>query len=148
MLFLSMKVNIYRVDKTLPLPKYETSGSFAFDFVARETTEIHPQELGLIPGNVIIGCPHDHALLILPRSSTPRKKSLMFPHSVGLIDHDYCGPEDEILVQVYNFGKESVVVERGERVAQGLFVKINKAQFIEIDNVEEKSRGGFGSTDK
>ena len=143
-----MKIEIFRVDKELPLPKYETEGSFAFDFIARETIEIAPGELGLIPGNVIIGCPHDHALLILPRSSTPRKKSLMFPHSVGLIDHDYCGPEDEILIQVYNFGKSSVVVERGERVAQGLFVKIDKAEFVEVEQVGEQSRGGFGSTGK
>lgn len=141
-----MKTKIFRIDKTLPLPKYETEGSFAFDFIARQTTKIAAQELGLIPGNVIIGCPHDHALLILPRSSTPRKKSLMFPHSVGLIDHDYCGPEDEILIQVYNFGKESVMVERGERIAQGLFVKVDKAEFEEVDEVGERSRGGFGVT--
>lgn len=141
-----MKVDIIRVDKDLPLPKYETGGSFAFDFIVRETTEIFSQALGFLPGNVIVGCPHDHALLILPRSSMPRKKSLLFPHSVGLIDHDYCGPEDEILIQVYNFSKTSVVVERGERIAQGLFVKINKAIFVEVDAMKRVSRGGFGTT--
>ncbi len=143
-----MKVKIFRIDKSLPLPKYETNGSFAFDFVAREETKIKPGSLGLIPGNVIIACPHDHALLILPRSSTPRKKSLMFPHSVGLIDHDYCGEKDEILIQVYNFGKESVVIDRGERIAQGLFVKIDKAEFEEVEKVKRETRGGFGSTGK
>ncbi len=141
-----MKVEIYRIDRELPLPKYETEGSFAFDFVARETTEILPGKFGLIPGNVIVKCPHDHALLILPRSSTPRKKSLMFPHSVGLIDHDYCGENDEILIQVYNFSEEPVTVERGERIAQGLFVKMAKAAFHEIEEIKSDSRGGFGST--
>ncbi len=143
-----MNVEIFRIDRTLSLPKYETEGSFAFDFLARETIEIMPLNFGMIPGNVIVKCPVDHALLILPRSSTPRKKSLMFPHSVGLIDHDYCGEEDEIMIQVYNFSRESVVVDRGERIAQGLFVKMAKAMFDEIGEVGEGSRGGFGSTDK
>ena len=88
------------------------------------------------------------ALLILPRSSTPRKKSLVFPHSIGLIDQDYCGKEDEILIQVYNISEKDVVVERGERIAQGLFVQTQKIEFEEVEAREHPSRGGFGSTDK
>ena len=141
-----MQVQITRLDKTLPLPKYETEGSFAFDFLARETIEIHPQTFGMIPGNVIVQCPKDHALILLPRSSTPRKKSLIFPHSIGLIDHDYCGEEDEVMIQVFNFAKEKVTVERGERIAQGLFLKMAKAIFQETEEIEKNSRGGFGST--
>ncbi len=143
-----MKVNIHRIDKALPLPKYETEGSFAFDFLAREITTIKPKEIGLVPGNVILKCPQNMALLILPRSSTPRKKSLVFPHSIGLIDQDYCGKEDEILIQVYNISEKDVVVERGERIAQGLFVQTQKIEFEEVEDLEHPSRGGFGSTDK
>ncbi len=143
-----MKVQVYRVDKALELPKYETPGSFGFDFLARETTTISPQEAGLIPGNVIIKCPDDLALLILPRSSTYRKKGLVFPHSIGLIDQDYCGPDDEIMIQVLNLGKEDIVIERGERIAQGMFVNTPKIEFIEIEKefLGNESRGGFGST--
>lgn len=141
-----MKVKIQRIDTTLPLPKYETNGSFAFDFLARETVTISPRSIELIPGNVIIECPQDMALLILPRSSSPRKKSLMFPHSVGLIDRDYCGPDDEILIQVYNFSDEEVTVEKGERIAQGLFTQTQKIEFEEVEHITDKSRGGFGST--
>lgn len=144
-----MKIEIFRIDKTLPLPKYETDGSFAFDLLARETAEIKPQELFLIPSNVIIKCPNNLALKILPRSSTFRKKSLMFPHSIGLIDGDYCGENDEIMIQVINFGKESVTVERGEKIAQGLFVQTQRVEFEEVDKERlGRSRGGFGSTDK
>ena len=143
-----MNVNIFRIDKQLPLPQYATNGSFAFDFLVREPMTIKPSAFCLIPGNVIVKCPQDHALLILPRSSMPRKKSLIFPHSIGLIDHDYCGEEDEILIQVYNISQEPVSVERGERIAQGLFVKMAKANFNEIHDIAEQSRGGFGSTDK
>jgi len=141
-----MKVKIHRIDDSLPLPKYETEGSFAFDFLAREITCIKPKEIGLIPGNVIIQCPQDMALLILPRSSTPRKKSLIFPHSVGLIDRDYCGEEDEILIQVYNISEEAVCIEKGERIAQGLFVQTQKIEFEEVETITQPSRGGFGST--
>ncbi len=142
-----MKVEIFRIDESLPLPKYETKGSFAFDFLARETTVIESKEIGMIPGNVIVKCPENLALLILPRSSTPRKKSLMFPHSVGLIDQDYHGEKDEILIQVFNFSSDAVTVEKGERIAQGLFVKTEQVELDEVHTPGEISRGGFGSTD-
>ena len=109
---------------------------------------IEPGEMGLIPSNLIIKCPANLALLILPRSSTYRKKSLIFPHSIGLIDRDYCGPDDEVLIQVMNAGKEVVQITRGERIAQGLFTQVAQAQFEEIseDFLGTDSRGGFGST--
>ena len=143
-------IEIYRIDKSLELPQYETDGSFAFDFLVREETFIEPQSLALIPGNVIIKCPKNLALMILPRSSTFRKKSLIFPHSVGLIDQDYCGENDEIMIQVFNFGKEKILIKKGEKIAQGLFLKTEKVKFQEVEKefLGKNSRGGFGSTDK
>lgn len=142
-----MNVHITRIDKTLPLPQYQTSGSFAFDFIAREPINIAPKSIALIPSNVIIQCPDNLALLVLPRSSMPRKKHLRFPHSIGLIDQDYCGPQDEIMIQVENMSDENVSVDRGERIAQGLFVKTETIQFVESDETTQtSSRGGFGST--
>lgn len=141
-----MNVQITRIDTTLELPKYESKGAVGFDFVTRETMTIQPKEIGLIPGNVVIKVPEGYALMIFSRSSMPRKKGLMCPHSVGIIDEDYCGPDDEILVQVYNFTDDPVTVERGERIAQGLFVKVDKAEWTEVDSHDAESRGGFGST--
>ncbi len=141
-----MNVDITRIDPTLPLPEYHTSGAAAFDLTVRETTVIEPGQIGLVPGNVIVKVPEGYALLILPRSSMPRKKSLVFPHSVGLIDQDYHGPKDEIFVQVQNTSKDPVTVERGERIAQGLFVKIDHAQWQEVTDHGAETRGGFGST--
>ncbi len=141
-----MEVSIQRIDPTLPLPQYHTAGSAAFDLVTRETTVIPPCGIGLVPGNVIVKVPEGFALLILPRSSLPRKKSLVCPHSLGLIDQDYHGPKDEIFVQVQNISDEPVTVERGERIAQGFFVKIERANFTEVDAHGAESRGGFGST--
>lgn len=143
-----MKVKIKRVDKTLPLPKYETDGSVGFDFLAREEITIPPKNLALIPGNVVVEVPSGCMLLISLRSSTPRKKNLLIPHGIGVIDHDYCGPKDEIKIQVFNFSDAPVVVQRGEKIAQGIFVRIDKAQWSEADGIKNESRGGFGSTDK
>lgn len=141
-----MIVSVSRIDTTLPLPEYHTPGAAAFDFVTRETTTIAPKSIGLVPGNVIVKVPEGFALLVLPRSSLPRKKGLVCPHSIGLIDQDYHGPQDEIFVQVQNVTDAPVTVERGERIAQGLFVKIERAAFQEVDSHGAVTRGGFGST--
>ena len=141
-----MKVKITRIDKALPLPKYETLGSVGFDFVAREDTEIQPHAVALVPGNVIVEVPLGYMLLVSLRSSTPRKKGLLKPHGIGVIDHDYCGPRDEIKIQVYNFTDKPVTVLRGEKIAQGIFVRVDKCEFEEVSQIKEESRGGFGST--
>jgi len=103
----------------------------------------------LIPANVIIEVPKFYMLMLCLRSSTPRKHGLIMPQGVGIIDNDYCGEEDEIKIQVYNITDTPVLVERGSRIAQGIFVRVDTPPqpWIEVDNMSEKSRGGFGSTD-
>lgn len=142
-----MKVKIKRLDRDLPLPVYETDGSVGFDLVAREETTIEPGTIELVPSNVVVEVPKDYMLIVASRSSTPRKKGLTPPHGFGIIDHDYCGPTDEVKIQVYNFSTEPVIVARGEKIAQGVFVHIDKFEWEEVDEIAEESRGGFGSTD-
>ncbi|MBV9544378.1 MAG: dUTP diphosphatase [Chloroflexi bacterium] len=142
----SLHVQIKRVDYTLPLPAYHSPGAAGFDLLCRERRTIAPGEVALLPANVIVATPPGYMLLVAARSSTPRRKGLSVPHGVGIIDQDYCGPEDEIHVQVYNFTGASVVVERGERIAQGIFVRVNRAEWDEVDALETPTRGGFGST--
>lgn len=141
-----MHVSIQRIDNTIPLPRYESNGAVGFDIITRETTVIEPNAIALIPGNVIVKVPEGYALIIVPRSSMPRKKGLVCPHSLGVIDCDYHGEKDEILVQVKNITDAAVTVERGERIAQGLFVKVDKAEWVEVEGHGSESRGGFGST--
>lgn len=141
-----MEVRIQRIDPELPLPRYESNGAVGFDLITRVTTTITPGEIALVPGNVIVKVPEGYSLLILPRSSLPRKKALVCPHSIGVIDQDYHGEKDEILVQVQNVSLNPVTVERGERIAQGLFMKTEQATWIEVDSHGKESRGGFGST--
>ena len=143
-----MKVKIKRIDKSLPLPMYETQGSCGFDVLSREDTTIEPGKIGLIPGNIVVDVPVWYMLIVASRSSTPMKKGLMPPHGFGIIDHDYCGPLDEIKILVYNFTHSPVTINRGEKIAQGVFVHIDKFSWNEVPEMENKTRGGFGSTDK
>jgi len=140
-----LDVTIKRLDKTLPLPTYATAGSVAFDLLCREDTEVAPRQLGFIPGNVIVRTRPGYMFLLALRCCTPRRQGLLIPNGVGVIDQDYCGEGDELMVQVYNFRNEAVMVRRGERIAQGMFVPITRVRWHEVDELGE-GRGGFGST--
>lgn len=141
-----MKIKIKRIDKKLPLPIYETAGSVGFDLLCRVDTMIPPGELALIPSNIIVETPAGYMLMVTLRSSTPKRKGLLKPHGVGIIDQDYCGDNDEIMIQVYNFSKDTVKIDRAEKIGQGIFVRIDHFEWDEIDDMGCKSRGGFGST--
>jgi len=143
---INMKFTITRIDKTLPLPEYQTKGSVGFDLASRIDMKIPSHSLALIPTNLVVKVPTGYMLLVVPRSSTPKKKGLLIPHGIGVIDQDYCGEKDEVLFQVYNFTDQEVVVSRGERIAQGILVKVGIAQFTEQNKAHTTSRGGIGST--
>lgn len=143
-----MKVNIKRIDKSLPLPVYETHGSVGFDLLARVEMTIEPNKIELIPANVIVEVPDGYSLIVASRSSTPRKMGLSEPHGIGIIDQDYCGNEDEVKIQMLNFTNSPVTVKKGDKIAQGLFVRVDRLEFTEVDDMKKASRGGFGSTDK
>lgn len=139
-----MKVKIKRIDKTLPLPEYHTSGAVAFDLVAREGIVIQPHTIARVPANVVIEIPKGYMLLLKDRSSTPKKKGLLA--TVGFIDQDFCGDSDEIQMQFYNFQNVPVTIERGERLGQAAFVRIDQCEWEEVEAMDTKTRGGFGST--
>lgn len=140
-----MQVGITRIDPSLPLPSYESAGAAGFDLYCRLDVAIEPGTLARLPTNVIVAVPDGYFLMVALRSGTPRRKGLLSPHGVGIIDQDYRGPEDEVLVQVYNFGGETVHVSRGERIAQGLLAPIERCEWDERP-ATTASRGGFGST--
>lgn len=140
-----MKIRIKRFDKELPLPEYKTKGAAAFDLTARKKIEIAPKAVAYIPLNVALEVPQGYMLLLTPRSST-HKKGLIMANSVGIGDPDFCGDGDEYHAAYYNHTESPVVVERGERVAQGLIKKVEKAEWEEVDSLDNETRGGFGTT--
>lgn len=144
-----MKLKIKRIDKSLPIPTYQTPGSVAFDLYSRITIDIRPLIPTIIPINLIVKIPKGYFLMLASRSSLPLRKHLMVSNSIGVIDQDYCGDDDEIGLQVINFSENIVKIEKSERIGQAILVKIEKVdKFIEQKQLSAKSRGGWGSTDK
>jgi dUTP pyrophosphatase len=139
------KIRIKRFDKSLPLPEYKTGGAVGFDLTARETRTVKPSEVEYIALNVAVETPKDHILLIAARGST-HKFGLMPAHGIGIGDPDYRGDNDEYAMPLYNFTKKPVTVEKGTRIAQGIFVKFTRASWKEVPKMMAKNRGGFGST--
>lgn len=140
-----MRVKIKRFNKKIPLPVYATRASAAFDLYAREAVEIKPGEVGYVPLNIAVETPKDHFLLIAARSST-HKKGLILANGIGIGDPDFSGDLDEYNAAYFNYADKPVFVEAGERIAQGTFVKFVKAEWEEVDKLDNKTRGGFGST--
>ena len=62
--------------------------------------------------------------MIAPRGSMFKKKGFLMPNSIGIIDQDYCGDNDEIMLQVYNITNKPVIISKGEKLGQGIFVRI------------------------
>lgn len=141
-----MRVAIRRVDPSLPLPEYQSAGAAAFDLYARTDTSVPPGAIVRVPSNLIVAVPEGHALVVALRSGTPERLGLSMPNAIGIIDQDFRGPEDEIQIQVYNFTREVVTVERGARFAQALMVPVARCEWTEHDPSAHATRGGFGST--
>ncbi len=100
----------------------------------------------MLPSNYIIQTPAGYVLVVAPRSSLAKKKGLILPNSIGIIDQDYAGPDDEILIQVQNSTDKPVLVKRGERIAQALFLQLMRADWQETEKSSNENRGGIGST--
>ena len=138
-------LKIKRFDKEIPLPEFKTEGAAAFDLCARVAVEIMPRSIGYVPLNVVIEVPKGYFLILVARSST-HKKGLWMANGIGILDPDFSGDEDEPKAVYYNFTDNPVVVEKGERIAQGLVIKREDIEWQEVDKMENKTRGGFGTT--
>ncbi|MGE3275374.1 MAG: dUTP diphosphatase [Vicinamibacterales bacterium] len=141
-----LRLSIKRHDPTVPLPLPATGGAAAFDQAASETVDVPPHAIRLVGTGLVIGVPPGHFLAIFARSSTPLKRGLMVANGVGVVDADYCGPTDEVKVQVINVTDEVVTVARGDRIAQGIVLPAPAIEWDEVDEIQAPSRGGFGST--
>ncbi len=140
-----MKIKIKRFDKDIPLPKRETGGAAAFDLRARVAVTIAPKAIGYVPLNVAVATPAGHFLLVAARSGT-HKKGLMMANGIGIGDPDFSGDGDEYHAAYYNFSDAPVTIAKGDRVAQGVFIPILALEWDEVDEMNRKTRGGFGST--
>jgi dUTP pyrophosphatase len=141
-----MNVRIARLHPDAVLPRYETEGAAAFDLSAVDDVVVKPGGVALVPTGLSVEVPPGMFLGIFARSSTPLKRGLMVANGVGVVDPDYCGPEDEVKIAVMNFTDAPVTVRRGDRIAQGIFLAAPRVAWEEVDRLRPKSRGGFGAT--
>src|SRR5215207_7418179 len=112
-----MNVRIRRLHSDVALPRYESGSAAAFDFSATEDVTINPAQVALVPTGLVIEVPEGMFLGIFARSSTPMRRGLMVANGVGVVDPEYCGPEDEVKVAVMNFTTAPVTVRKGDRSA-------------------------------
>ena len=99
-----------------------------------------------MPTGLVIEVPSGHFLAIFARSSTPLKRGLLVANGVGVVDPDYCGPTDEVRIQVLNVTDQPVHVARGDRLAQGIILPAPRVTWQEVTAIRTDARGGFGST--
>jgi dUTP pyrophosphatase len=144
----TLKVRITRIDPGVPLPAYETPGAAGFDLASSVDLTVEPGQVVLVPTGLVIEVPGGHLLGVFARSSTPLKRGLMVANGVGVVDSDYCGPADEIKIEVFNFTAKPVTVRRGDRLAQGIILPFVRAEWREEQTINRPTRGGFGATDK
>ena len=125
-------------------PEYATKGAAGFDFRSRVEVWVHPRKTVIVPTGLHLEIPANHELQVRARSGFSVKHDVIVKNGVGTIDSDYRG---EVGVILYNMGKRSVLIKRGERIAQGVLCKVTRAKFKE-DELSETERGtsGFGST--
>ena len=132
------------------LPQRKTAASAGYDLAAAEGAVIPPQAMVMVPTGVKAYMQADEVLMIHIRSSLAVKRQLVLMNSVGVVDADYYNNEDNeghIFIALWNRGTHPVVIEAGERIAQGIFQK-----YLTVDGDMAGDgaarQGGFGSTGK
>lgn len=140
-----LTVRITRIHPDARVPEYQTAGAAAFDLAAVADVTIDPGRVALVPTGLVIQVPLRMFLGIFARSSTPLRKGLMVANGVGVVDPDYCGPDDEVKIAVMNFTSEPVTVKAGDRIAQGILLEAPRVDWVEGEP-DATSRGGFGSS--
>lgn len=141
-----MKINIINTSQHA-LPSYETLASAGMDLRANLTEPItlKPLERTIVKTGLFIELPIGYEAQVRPRSGLAAKKGITVLNSPGTVDADYRG---EIGVILVNLSNEDFVIENGERIAQLVIAKHERAEWIEVTELTETSRGvgGFGST--
>jgi dUTP pyrophosphatase len=142
----SVQVLITRLDPDLPLPRYAKGGDAGADIVSRIDITLAPGERALVPTGISIALPDGYVALVHPRSGLAIKHGVTMVNAPGTVDAGYRG---ELQIILINHDKtEGVSFKRGDRIAQLVIQKVERAEFIEVRDLPGSGRGtdGFGST--
>ncbi len=144
---MQMKIQRLAHAVDLELPTYQTPGSAGMDLRAAvsEPIRLEPGQRIPVPTGLKIAVPMGYEAQIRPRSGLALKKGLTVVNTPGTIDSDYRG---EVGVLLVNLGRQTVVIERGMRIAQMVIAPIRQVELLLVDELDETERGegGFGST--
>jgi dUTP pyrophosphatase len=139
-------VSVRRIDPDLPLPAYAHPGDAGADLVAAADVEIPPGRRVLVPTGVAIALPEGYVGLVHPRSGLAARLGVTVLNAPGTVDAGYRG---EILVNLVNHDPDTAAkIARGDRIAQLVVQRVERAQFHAVDELPGSARGtgGHGST--
>ena len=141
-----IEVLITRLDESIPLPSYAKGGDAGADITSRIDITLAPGERGLVPTGIAIALPDGYAAFVHPRSGLAIKHGVSLVNAPGTVDAGYRGELQCILIN--HDPKESITFAKGDRIAQLIIQKVERATFIEVANLPGSGRGtgGFGST--
>ena len=141
-----MELHVRRLDPGLPLPSYQHPGDAGLDLCAASDATIPPGERAVIGTGLAVAIPDGFAGLVVPRSGLAARSGLTLANTPGIVDAGYRG---EIRLILCNLDpRDSIEIERGQRVAQMLVVPVAAVDVVERDELPgtARGRGGFGST--
>jgi dUTP pyrophosphatase len=141
-----VRVELRRLVADLPLPSYAHPGDAGADLVAACDVELAPGERRLVPTGVAVALPQGYAGLVHPRSGLAARLGVTVLNAPGTVDAGYRG---EIMVILVNHDRANLVkISRGDRIAQLVVQRVERADFQVVDELPDSSRGagGHGST--
>jgi dUTP pyrophosphatase len=144
-----LRIDVVRISpargEPLPLPAYATDGSAGLDLRADKVVRLSPGERALVPTGISLAIPPGFEGQVRPRSGLALRQGVTCLNSPGTIDSDYRGEVGVILV---NLGQKPVTIQRGDRIAQLVLARIERAALSEGDSLPQTGRGegGFGHT--
>lgn len=141
-----LEVALLRLDPGVPVPAYAHPGDAGADLVTTVEVELLPGERALVPTGIAVALPEGYVALVHPRSGLAAKFGVSIVNAPGTVDAGYRG---EIKVLLINLDpRETVRLSRGDRIAQLVIQRFERAAFVEVDALPESVRGagGYGST--
>jgi dUTP pyrophosphatase len=142
----TLEIALVRLDPDLPPPSYAHPGDAGADLMTTVAVDLMPGERALVPTGVAIALPEGFVALVHPRSGLAARHGLSLVNTPGTVDAGYRG---EIKVMLINHDpREPIHLQRGDRIAQLVIQRVERALFVEVETLPESVRGagGYGST--
>jgi dUTP pyrophosphatase len=142
----TVQVLVTRLDESVPLPSYSKAGDAGADIATRIDVTLQPGERKLVPTGISVALPDGYVALVHPRSGLAIKHGITMVNAPGTVDAGYRG---ELQVILINHDPENAVsFQKGDRIAQLVIQRVERASFVEVDILpgSERAEGGFGST--